>query len=127
MVKPRVLFTTLAALGMIDYGVLESVEVSDTRVVDMARHPGCYHGCTVRVEGELVHGTLVRSADCEYRFVMEQDGHAISVIHPACVIPDTFEDDGARMTVRVEGVLQPDGTLRADRLVPLRPCNCYRR
>ena len=127
MVKPRVLFTALAALAMIDYGVLESVEVSDTPVADLARHPACYRGCAVRLQGDLVHGTLVRSADCEFRFVLAQGGHRIAVTHPACVIPDTFEDDGAPMAVRVEGVLEADGSLRAERLVPLRPCNCYRR
>lgn len=72
-------------------------------------------GRRVRVEGELVPGTLVKRDDpCEFRFRMRAaPGGAsgtvaeIPVYYPQCVIPDTFRDrpEGG-VQVTVEGTLQ---------------------
>lgn len=74
-------------------------------------------GRKLRVEGELVPGTLVKRDDpCEYRFVMKQDDNQLPVRYPKCVIPDTFRDrpEGG-VQVTVEGTLasedQFDATL----------------
>ncbi len=71
-------------------------------------------GRRVRVEGELVPGTLQkRDAPCEFRFRMRAtpggaSGEAeIPVYYPQCVIPDTFRDrpEGG-VLVTVEGTLE---------------------
>jgi cytochrome c-type biogenesis protein CcmE len=71
-------------------------------------------GRRVRVEGELVPGTLVKRDDpCEFRFRMRAlpgataSSAEIPVVYPQCVIPDTFRDrpEGG-VEVTVEGTLQ---------------------
>jgi cytochrome c-type biogenesis protein CcmE len=71
-------------------------------------------GRRVRVEGELVPGTLVKRDDpCEFRFRMRAlpgaapSGAELAVHYPQCVIPDTFRDrpEGG-VEVTVEGTLQ---------------------
>lgn len=75
-------------------------------------------GRRVRVEGELVPGTLVKRDDpCEFRFRMRaapggaSGGPEIPVVYPQCVIPDTFRDrpEGG-VQVTVEGSLQKAAT-----------------
>lgn len=74
-------------------------------------------GRKVRVEGELVPGTLVKRDDpCEYRFTMHSGGKELPVRYAQCVIPDTFRDvPGGGVQVTVEGTLaspsQFDATL----------------
>jgi cytochrome c-type biogenesis protein CcmE len=74
-------------------------------------------GRKVRVEGELVPGTLVKRDDpCEYRFTMHSGGKELPVRYAQCVIPDTFRDvPGGGVQVTVEGALaspsQFDATL----------------
>ncbi|NUP11303.1 MAG: cytochrome c maturation protein CcmE [Polyangiaceae bacterium] len=73
-------------------------------------------GRRLRVEGELVPGTLVkRDSPCEYRFRMQSEGVELPVRFAACVIPDTFRDrpEGG-VQVTVEGQLTEGGqTLEA--------------
>jgi cytochrome c-type biogenesis protein CcmE len=73
-------------------------------------------GRRLRVEGELVPGTLVkRDEPCEYRFRMQKNGVELPVRYAACVIPDTFRDrpEGG-VEVTVEGQLVDGGkTLEA--------------
>lgn len=73
-------------------------------------------GRRLRVEGELVPGTLVkRDTPCEYRFTMQSKGVQLPVRFPACIIPDTFRDrpEGG-VQVTVEGQLEDGGkTLEA--------------
>ncbi|MDC3952915.1 cytochrome c maturation protein CcmE [Polyangium jinanense] len=67
-------------------------------------------GRKVRVEGELVPGTLEkRDKPCEYRFTIHgKDGkQTLPVRYPQCVIPDTFRDVPAGgVQVTVEGSLK---------------------
>lgn len=67
-------------------------------------------GKRLRVEGDLVVGTLKRPTDCEYRFTIHAKGKELPVVYPKCVIPDTFRDrpEGG-VQVTVEGELAKDG------------------
>ena len=68
-------------------------------------------GQKVRVEGELVPGSLKkRDQPCEYRFTLKGGGAELPVRYPQCVIPDTFRDvpaGGVQVTV--------EGSLRGER------------
>ena len=72
-------------------------------------------GRKVRIEGELVPGTLrKRDKPCEYRFVIQAEGKRLPVRYPQCVIPDTFRDrpEGG-VLVTVEGALTKDKGFQA--------------
>lgn len=68
-------------------------------------------GRKVRIEGDLVPGTLVRrDKPCEYRFSVKgkENQETLNVRYPQCIVPDTFQDrpeGGTQVTV--------EGTLRA--------------
>lgn len=74
-------------------------------------------GRKVRVEGELVPGTLVkRDHPCEYRFSVHNGDKAVSlpVRYAQCVIPDTFRDVPAGgVQVTIEGALTDQGQFEA--------------
>lgn len=72
-------------------------------------------GRKVRVEGELVPGTLVkRDQPCEYRFTIHGADNKLAVRYPQCVIPDTFRDmPGGGVQVTVEGTLSSAGDFEA--------------
>jgi cytochrome c-type biogenesis protein CcmE len=72
-------------------------------------------GRRLRVDGTLVHGTLVkRDSPCEYRFEMQKNGAVLPVRYAQCVVPDTFRDvPGMDVGVTVEGKLASDGTFDA--------------
>jgi cytochrome c-type biogenesis protein CcmE len=70
-------------------------------------------GRKVRVEGELVPGTLTkRDQPCEYRFTVHgaEKTNEMPVRYAQCVLPDTFRDVPAGgVQVTVEGTLSNDG------------------
>ncbi|WP_437780353.1 cytochrome c maturation protein CcmE [Sorangium sp. So ce1097] len=72
-------------------------------------------GRKVRVEGELVPGTLVkRDSPCEYRFQIHGTQAELPVRYAQCVIPDTFRDvPSGGVEVTVEGTLTQDGNFEA--------------
>ncbi|XYH98102.1 cytochrome c maturation protein CcmE [Sorangium sp. So ce1128] len=72
-------------------------------------------GRKVRVEGELVPGTLVkRDSPCEYRFQIHGTQAELPVRYAQCVIPDTFRDvPSGGVQVTVEGTLAQDGNFEA--------------
>ncbi|WP_437590009.1 cytochrome c maturation protein CcmE [Sorangium sp. So ce1000] len=72
-------------------------------------------GRKVRVEGELVPGTLVkRDSPCEYRFQIHGTQAALPVRYAQCVIPDTFRDvPSGGVQVTVEGALSQGGDFEA--------------
>jgi len=72
-------------------------------------------GRPVRVEGNLVHGSLVHhDKPCEYDFTIEKNGSAMPVKFAQCVVPDTFRDvPGMDVGVTVEGELQADNSFQA--------------
>lgn len=67
-------------------------------------------GRKVRIEGELVPGTLVKRDDpCEYRFTMQSSGKELPVRYAQCVVPDTFRDvPTGGVQVTVEGALNAE-------------------
>jgi cytochrome c-type biogenesis protein CcmE len=72
-------------------------------------------GRKVRLEGELVPGTLVkRDQPCEYRFKIHGEKAELPVHYAQCVIPDTFRDikEGG-VQVTVEGALNKSGEFEA--------------
>lgn len=72
-------------------------------------------GRKVRLEGELVPGTLVkRDQPCEYRFKIHGEKTELPVHYAQCVIPDTFRDikEGG-VQVTVEGSLNKSGEFEA--------------
>jgi len=76
---------------------------------------GKFLGRPVRVEGNLVHGTLVHhDKPCEYDFTIEKNGSEMPVKFKQCVVPDTFRDvPGMDVGVTVEGQLLADNSFDA--------------
>jgi cytochrome c-type biogenesis protein CcmE len=76
-------------------------------------------GRKVRVDGELVPGTLQKRDDpCEYRFTIQSKGTELTVHYPQCVVPDTFRDrpeGGVKVTVT--GALEKDGHFQATEIL----------
>ncbi len=72
-------------------------------------------GRPVRVEGNLVHGTLIHhEKPCEYDFTISKNEAALPVRFTQCVVPDTFRDvPGMDVGVTVEGELHADNTFEA--------------
>jgi cytochrome c-type biogenesis protein CcmE len=72
-------------------------------------------GRAVRVQGNLVKGTLVHQEQpCEYRFRMTKGGVELPVRYPNCVVPDTFRDvPNMDVEVTVQGKLLADNTFEA--------------
>jgi len=83
----------------------------DQLVADKAKMAGR----AVRVEGNLVKGSLVhQEKPCEYRFRMAEKGAEIPVRYAQCVVPDTFRDvPGMDVRVTVEGKMSAEGTFEA--------------
>ncbi len=76
-------------------------------------------GRRVRVEGLLVHGSLLkRDNPCEYRFKMQKNGATLEVRYPQCVVPDTFRDrPETDVGVTAEGELAKDGSFEASQIM----------
>ena len=109
LVMAAAAIVALVLVGMQDKGVY-SKDV-DVLIAERAK----FVGKPVRVEGNLVHGSLVkRESPCEYRFTIEKNGAEIPVRFGKCVVPDTFRDvAGMDVGVTVEGELRPDTSLEA--------------
>jgi cytochrome c-type biogenesis protein CcmE len=112
------LFTLLAMVGAIValfLGVFQPAAVYATAVDKLVNEPGAYTGRKVRVEGELVPGTLVkRDSPCEYRFSVHKDSARLPVRYAQCVIPDGFRDvPQGGVQVTVEGALTKGGDFEA--------------
>lgn len=103
----------LALVGMQDKGIYS--KPVDELVAQKAK----FVGKSVRAEGTLVHGSLVkREEPCEYRFKIEKNGTEIPVRFAKCVVPDTFRDvPGMDVGVTVEGELRPDDSLEASQVL----------
>ncbi len=70
----------------------------------------------LRVQGILVHGSLVkREEPCEFRFKMrpkaDPSGAPLDVRYSACIVPDTFRDvKGMDVEVTAEGKLNAEAS-----------------
>ncbi len=103
----------LVLVGMQDKGIYS--KPVDELVAQKAK----FVGKSVRAEGNLVHGSLVKREDpCEYRFKIEKNGTEIPVRFAKCVVPDTFRDvPGMDVGVTVEGELLADDSLEASQVL----------
>src|SRR4051812_18821328 len=88
-------------------------------VDDLLREKAKYADRSVRVEGTLVKGTLVRrDQPCEYRFTIEKKGATLPVRYAQCIVPDTFRDmPGMDVSVTAEGKLTDTGAFEASTIM----------
>jgi len=105
----------LVALFMVGF---KEAAIYATPVEDLLSQQDKLLGRKVRVEGELVPGTLAkRDKPCEYRFTIHGKTSAdkqLNVSYPQCVIPDTFRDvPGGGVQVTIEGALKSAGNFEA--------------
>lgn len=86
---------------------------------ELVKNQAKFVGRSVRVEGNLVHGTLQRrESPCEYRFTITKNGVDVPVRYAGCVVPDTFRDvPGMDVGVTVQGELQKDGSFEANEVL----------
>jgi len=89
-------------------------------VADFKASADKFVGRKVRLEGELLPGTLVkRDQPCEYRFTVRGAGpggeaHQVPVRYGQCVVPDTFRDvPTGGVQVTIEGTLTKEGHFEA--------------
>ncbi len=103
----------LVLVGMQDKGIYSKP------VDELVSQKAKFIGKSVRAEGNLVHGTLVKREDpCEYRFKIEKNGVEVPVRFAKCVVPDTFRDvAGMDVQVTVEGELRSDDSLEASQVL----------
>jgi cytochrome c-type biogenesis protein CcmE len=112
------LLTLLAMVGAVValfLGVFKPAAVYATPVDALVHDRAMYVDRKVRVEGELVPGTLEkRDQPCEYRFTLHKDDVKLPVRYAQCVIPDGFRDaPGGGVMVTVEGALASTGDFQA--------------
>lgn len=88
-------------------------------VEELKARSGELEGRRVRVDGELVPGSLSKKDDpCEYKFTIHANGASLDVRYPQCVVPDTFRDrpeGGVKVTVT--GSLQKHGDFEATEIL----------
>jgi cytochrome c-type biogenesis protein CcmE len=101
-------------VGVFLYG-FKSAAVYAVPVDQLLSAPATHVGRKVRVDGELVPGTLEKQdKPCEYRFTIFEGQAKLPVRYAQCVIPDTFRDmpeGGVKVTV--EGTLTKEGRFEA--------------
>lgn len=116
----------LAALLIAAGGILTLVftSVDDAAIYSMTtdkllEQKAEYVGKNVRVEGDLVSGSLRhRKEPCEYRFDIEKNGARVAVRYPECIVPDTFKDvPGIEVQVTAEGKLTEEGHFAASHIM----------
>lgn len=106
------LVCAVVALFMVGF---KEAAVYATPVDKLVHDRSALVGRKVRVEGELVPGTLAkRDQPCEYRFTIHKDKDELPVRYKQCVIPDTFRDmPGGGVNVTIEGALNAQGEFEA--------------
>jgi cytochrome c-type biogenesis protein CcmE len=120
--SPFLLIGLLVFAGGIVALVLTSFKgaaVYSKTVDEVVRDRSALAGRRVRVDGNLVHGSLVRrDKPCEFRFRIERGGSELGVHYPQCVVPDTFRDvPDVEIAVTVEGKLDASGDLQATEIM----------
>lgn len=101
----------VAAVGIVALAMnFREAAVYAKTVDQLVAEKGRLAGRAVRVEGNLVKGSLVhQEVPCEYRFEMENAGAKVPVRYANCVVPDTFRDvPGMDVKVTVEGKLSAE-------------------
>jgi cytochrome c-type biogenesis protein CcmE len=118
--KTNVLFavglvTAAAAVAATVLFTMKDKAIYSKPVDALMQDRGKFLGRPVRVEGNLVHGSLIHhDKPCEYDFRIEKNGKVLPVRYAQCVVPDTFRDvQGMDVGVTVEGELQANNTFEA--------------
>jgi cytochrome c-type biogenesis protein CcmE len=95
--------------------VFQPAAVYATPVDKLVAGGSAFVGRKVRIEGELVPGTLAkRDSPCEYRFTIHKDDAKLPVRYTSCVIPDGLRDvPSGGVQVTVEGTLSAPGNFEA--------------
>jgi cytochrome c-type biogenesis protein CcmE len=95
--------------------VFQPAAVYATPVDKLVHERQAFIGRKVRVEGDLVPGTLVkRDSPCEYRFTIHKEAAQLPVRYAQCVIPDGFRDVPAGgVQVTIEGAIGASGDFEA--------------
>ncbi len=75
------------------FSSFEGAAIYSVKVDELAQNADQYAARNVKVQGELVKGSLKHRAEpCEYRFFIESNGERLPVRYARCVVPDTFRD-----------------------------------
>jgi cytochrome c-type biogenesis protein CcmE len=119
---PLVLAGLLVLAGGIVAVVMTSLKgaaIYSKSVDEVVRARSELAGRRLRVDGNLVHGSIERrDKPCEHRFKLERGGSEMLVHYPQCVVPDTFRDvPGVTIGVTVEGNLTPAGDFEATQIM----------
>jgi cytochrome c-type biogenesis protein CcmE len=87
-------------------------------VDELVREKDKYPDRSVRVQGTLVKGTLVRrDQPCEYRFEIKSKDVVLPVRYAQCIVPDTFRDmPDMDVMVTAEGKLSSAGHFEASNI-----------
>ncbi len=120
--KVGMVFLALASgVGFLLSGVGGDAFVYSRTVLEVTSDPAAFLGREIRVEGDLVPGSIVfREEPCEWRFAIQSEGAQLSVRFSHCVVPDTFRD-GFGISVVALGELGEDQVFEASELVPRCP------
>jgi len=116
------LIALLVAVGAMLALVFSSVDdaaIYSLTVDKVVQDKASLSGRNLRVEGDLVKGTLRHRAEpCEYRFTLTRGGKELPVRYAECVIPDTFRDvPDMDVQVTAEGELTEEGYLEATHIM----------
>lgn len=107
LVTLLVMVGALVALFMVGF---KEAAIYATPVDQLMAQKDKLMGRKVRVEGELVPGSLEkRDKPCEYRFTLhgKEGKETLPVRYPQCIIPDTFRDvPTGGVQVTIEGSLK---------------------
>jgi cytochrome c-type biogenesis protein CcmE len=107
---------TLLALVLTSF---DGAAIYSKGVDELVRGGSAVKDRTIRVQGILVKGTLVRrDQPCEYRFHMKKNGADIEVRYPQCVVPDTFRDvPNMDVEVTATGKISEAGYFQASQIM----------
>jgi len=113
------LLAAAAAILTLVFTSVEDAAIYSVTTDKLLEQKGELLGKNVRVEGDLVQGSLrYRKEPCEYRFDIEKNGKKLAVRYPQCIVPDTFKDvPGIEVQVTAEGKLSTDGHFEATHIM----------
>ncbi len=111
----------IAAAGILTlvFSSVDEAAIYSVTTDKLLAEKGKFADKNVRVEGDLVPGTLTRrESPCEYRFSIAKNGEQLAVRYPQCVVPDTFKDvPGMDVQVTAEGKLNAEGHFDATNIM----------
>ncbi len=113
-----VLLTIVVGIVSLFMFGFKEVEVYSMPLAKFASKQSEFEGRRLRIEGELVPGSLTKRDDpCEYRFRLRDGDARLDVRFPQCIVPETFRDvpEGG-VDVTAEGMMK-DGYFEATNIM----------